>query len=58
MLSSSEEELPYPYNTLSTKRNAEIRSQLKVVKSIIKHPEVNPDLRIGGVNLTRNSSLY
>jgi hypothetical protein len=38
-LSSSEEELPYPYNTLSTKRNGEIRSQLKVVKTIIKRPE-------------------
>jgi len=58
MLSSSEEELPYPYNTLSNKRNAEIRSQLKVVKSIIKHPEILSDLRLGGVNLSKASSLY
>ena len=58
MLSSSEEDLPYPYNTLSNKRNAEIRSQLKVVKSIIKNPDWSPDLGLGGVNLTKASSLY
>jgi hypothetical protein len=57
-LSSSEEELPYPYNTLSTKRNGEIRSQLKVVKTIIKRPEAQSEIMIGGVNLQRNSSLY
>ena len=57
-MSSSEEDLPYPYNTLSTKRNDEIRSQLKVVKSIIKRPEALAEIMIGGVNLERSSSLY
>jgi hypothetical protein len=38
-LSSSEEDLPYPYNTLPSQRFKEITSQLKVVNSIIKKPE-------------------